>query len=101
MQGFTELIEICKITSLPIPLSLVRSSYFPNETELSAIENHVIESKQAISFLEEKLSYIRKFSAFRHSLTAPIRKLPNDVLSKIFLRVCERGVGIGMRNGQI
>ncbi|KAF9002533.1 hypothetical protein BDQ17DRAFT_1210231, partial [Cyathus striatus] len=78
-------------------------------SDTSVIEGLVSTSEVAIhtlevelSALQSKLSNIRKFNAFHRSLLSPIRKLPTELLCKIFSHVINNGIiDIGVRSGEI
>ncbi|KAF9003869.1 hypothetical protein BDQ17DRAFT_1355057 [Cyathus striatus] len=89
-------------TQKPIPFSLVRSYYLPNQADTSVIQELVSSSDKDIERLEAELSHIRKFNAFQRSLLAPIRKLPNEVLGVIFTHTLSgKGIDVGVRCGSI
>ncbi|KAF9000133.1 hypothetical protein BDQ17DRAFT_1360153, partial [Cyathus striatus] len=86
----------------PLPLSLVRSSYFPDPNDRSTIQRLVSSKEMEISSLQLRLLHIRKFTAFQGSLLAPIRTLPNELLGEIFSLVhCGVFIDIAVGHGYI
>ncbi|KAF8992596.1 hypothetical protein BDQ17DRAFT_202061 [Cyathus striatus] len=93
---------IARIASQPIPFSLLESGYFPNQSDHSTIQKFVSSTEETIRMLEGQLLHIRKFTAFQRSLLAPIRKLPEELLSEIFGRiVLEEDIDICSLRGNI
>ncbi|KAF9000235.1 hypothetical protein BDQ17DRAFT_1359894 [Cyathus striatus] len=60
----------------------------PPEAEISKFQ-------LAITQLQSRLSNIRKFQKFQHSLLSPIRRLPDELLAEIFGYICSRRINVG------
>ncbi|KAF8978877.1 hypothetical protein BDQ17DRAFT_1220727, partial [Cyathus striatus] len=87
----------------------VRSDYYPDSSNRSAIQDSISSSEAPIRALEaeisrfqlattqlqSRLSNIRKFQKFQHSLLSPIRRLPDELLAEIFGYICSRRINVG------
>ncbi|KAF9000243.1 hypothetical protein BDQ17DRAFT_1214857, partial [Cyathus striatus] len=65
-----------------------------SELSIRSLEAEVSNFKLVLPLLESRLSNIRKFKEFQHTLLAPIRRLPNEVLAEVFAYACSELINI-------
>ncbi|KAF9004758.1 hypothetical protein BDQ17DRAFT_1408716 [Cyathus striatus] len=105
-----------KVPIRDMTASLTRSHYIPSPSERASIEDLASSAEKTIQALKTELTYhqtavellqtrllnTRTFLNFQRSLWSPMRNLPTELLSDIFIYVCAgEDLDVGLNTGSI